>query len=52
MYFGSISDPFGPIGEAKESENVYFGSISDPFGPIGEAKLSYVHYIIRQGKAE
>ena len=30
----------------------HFGSPSDSWDPCIKAKLSYVHYIIRQGKAE
>ena len=31
---------------------MHFGSPSDSWDPCGKAKSSYVHYIIRQGKAE
>ena len=33
-------------------ENMHLGSTSDFWDPCGKAKLSYVHYIIRQGKVK
>ena len=33
-------------------KNMHFWSPLDPCGPRSKAKPSYVHYIIRQGKAE
>ena len=33
-------------------KNTHFGSTSDTWDPCNKVKLSYVHYIIRQGKVD